>query len=1057
MTVLRCTGSARATKRWRWNLTLQAWVKTKYEAGKWFTAAAVHFADLREMVAVLEQVRRDPLALIVRGALAPDTAADVAANPGRLIRRLKRPRGTYAATLVEAARRWFMADIDGWPLPPWADLVDDPDTVIDHAIHELLPPAFHNATCWWQLSSSAGFAAGVLKVHLFFWLSEPASNDCIRAVVKQCAPGIDARLFCPVQEHFIADPIIEGAHDPLPRRTGWRIGLEDEVVLPELPPRPTGGGATRAGYTGQAGGLEVLGDGAGLEGFHAPLRTATMRYAAGCTRGSQPRDDAAFIAALQAAVRAAPQRPDRDVESVYTQDYYLQQLIVGAFDRVSSGEPDHPQSIQPQYQPQHAASVEDARNTLRALIANFLARAADWLALPEHSRPPAEHAGIIVGVGVGKSHAARVAVADFIDAVRNSRSEVCVLWLVPTHKLGSEALLAMEQLGLIVAVLRGREAQLPGSDDETKTMCSNLAAVEDALAIHADVEKDVCGSGKPGEPSCSHYHQCPYQAQKNAAAYADVLIVAHQSLFHHLPAVVTKRAALVIVDESWWQAGLMSCRDIRLAGFAEEPILHPVLRDKSKKVDASATADLHAWAVKAQGALESGADGALASKQALINSGLSAMDCNEAVKLEWRRKVDGVLVPGMTPAQRKKALAKAEGNTAIPRRAAVWRALEALLKGTDTHTGRLELGTKGAPSGGGRVVLLHSRAEVSEKLAAKPMLLLDATMPVDLVRQFLPRINILANVQPPATHQTVHQVVGGWGKTSISPSKKATDEENRHREYRVAELADFCRLNSGGNALVVTYQDIEPMFDAKPDIRTGHFNNILGLDKYGDVRSLFVIGRPLPTAPDLLAMARALTGESIQPEPGHVETRGVLMSDGTGRPLNVRVYADQTLEMLRAAITDAEVVQCIGRGRGVNRTATSPIDVFVMADVILPLPVNRLVRWEDIRLNVVMRMLGRHGALFSPVDAHRAYPDLFPSPDAARMALGRTTTEQTPMNICTIGECSVVVRYQPTGQRLKPRTARVLPRHLAGFQTWIEGVVGPLDHYDVMTRPPPDA
>jgi hypothetical protein len=90
------------------------------------------------------------------------------------------------------------------------------------------------------------------------------------------------------------------------------------------------------------------------------------------------------------------------------------------------------------------------------------------------------------------------------------------------------------------------------------------------------------------------------------------------------------------------------------------------------------------------------------------------------------------------------------------------------------------------------------------------------------------------------------------------------------------------------------------------------------------------------------------------------------------------------------------VVQCVGRGRGVNRTADNPLTVFVMADVILPLPVTRLVRWSDIRLDVVARMLVRHGALFSPVDAVRAYPDLFATADAARMALTRVAWPTAP-------------------------------------------------------------
>ena len=64
----------------------------------------------------------------------------------------------------------------------------------------------------------------------------------------------------------------------------------------------------------------MLGDGDGLEGFHVPLRTATMRYARRCTRYRQ-RDDDAFVAKrCSAAIRAATRRPDRNSVDEYLAD-----------------------------------------------------------------------------------------------------------------------------------------------------------------------------------------------------------------------------------------------------------------------------------------------------------------------------------------------------------------------------------------------------------------------------------------------------------------------------------------------------------------------------------------------------------------------------------------------------------------------------------------------------------------------------------------------------------------------------------------------------------------
>jgi putative DNA primase/helicase len=53
---------------------------------------------------------------------------------------------------------------------------------------------------------------------------------------------------------------------------------------------------------------------------------------------------------------------------------------------------------------------------------------------------------------------------------------------------------------------------------------------------------------------------------------------------------------------------------------------------------------------------------------------------------------------------------------------------------------------------------------------------------------------------------------------------------------------------------------------------------------------------------------------------------------------------------LRTAIAEREIIQAVGRGRGVNRDATRPLNVFVLADAALPIPVTKLIRWTDVRI-----------------------------------------------------------------------------------------------------------
>jgi hypothetical protein len=108
-------------------------------------------------------------------------------------------------------------------------------------------------------------------------------------------------------------------------------------------------------------------------------------------------------------------------------------------------------------------------------------------------------------------------------------------------------------------------------------MCLAPDAVADALSIGADIEQSVCG--KPDGDCCPFHSTCAYQRQKSAVAAADVVIAAHNIMFHEIPKIVTKGLALTITDESWWQIGLEWGRETVIAGFERDLFGNPVLRD----------------------------------------------------------------------------------------------------------------------------------------------------------------------------------------------------------------------------------------------------------------------------------------------------------------------------------------------------------------------------------------------------------------------------------------------------------------------------------------------
>ena len=88
-------------------------------------------------------------------------------------------------------------------------------------------------------------------------------------------------------------------------------------------------------------------------------------------------------------------------------------------------------------------------------------------------------------------------------------------------------------------------------------------------------------------------------------------------------------------------------------------------------------------------------------------------------------------------------------------------------------------------------------------------------------------------------------------------------------------------------------------------------------------------------------------------------------------PLPGEVHVDPTAEAIRWSICEAELIQAMGRGRGVNRTAEKPLQIDLLTDVVLPVTVSELIGWRDLRptrrdLMAASRRgageRGRHGA-----------------------------------------------------------------------------------------------
>ena len=553
-----------------------------------------------------------------------------------------------------------------------------------------------------------------------------------------------------------------------------------------------------------------------------------------------------------------------------------------------------------------------------------------------------------VSLGVGKTHQA---IIEAVRWVRADRGNVVIA--VPTHALGGEILSRIRAeagAGIDIAVWRGREADDPTADGEQ--MCRDIDAVKDVQLAGGDPQKLVCING---DKKCAFAEVCGYQKQR--LQKGQIWIVAHQALFTQKPETIPV-PSLVIIDESFHNAGLR--------GTTGHPMMvTPYQLDQPpvSKYGVGPTADLHSTLKPSRDKLKALIDGqALGplSRTALIDSGLTAEECIAASKAEWERMVALEVYPGMSATDRKKVVRTAQNNAEIPRMAKMWKLLAEVLE--DDHvdrSGRLWIneGQKEGSRYNGIQLIYHDQIREGWKA---PTLHIDATMELDLVRPYLPNVELVADIKAAAPHQNITQYVN----KSFSKQWMA-DERN------VDGLWWWCLSRAriaGGKWLVVVQKDAEELIrqrHAIPDfIELAHHNDVAGRDEWKDVRGLIVAGRTQPRVDGVERIAGALTGRHHAiptADDGYYGQRMEAFHSTSGDTVSIPVdtAGNSIAESVRRSICESQVEQIIGRARGVNRTEADPVEIHVLTNVQLESEVTELREWE--KLNLIDRKFAESG------------------------------------------------------------------------------------------------
>lgn len=580
-------------------------------------------------------------------------------------------------------------------------------------------------------------------------------------------------------------------------------------------------------------------------------------------------------------------------------------------------------------------SVEAARAALARQVGEATAELLAWR--DDGSKPP--FLVNAVDVGIGKSE---VALGAVLDAFRAGRRAV---YVAPTHKLNAElasrlrAKATRRRLSPLIEIYRGAGADIDPSRPGEK-MCSRPDLYKKATDAHVSPLDTVC-------KDCPKREECAFLEQQGRVA--DIWLASTDVIFRK-PARPIGKPEFLVIDEGFALRGL--------GGLDGPPQL--VTLEMIEKLPEhgsgfpSSTADLRAEISSFRRSLANlldcgGLVGRPIERSAVVAAGLTRDICQQAAAAEWKRFRD---VPSRELDRDETIawLAGASENHEVRLMVRLWEELANLVaddgpqKSGRIYSWSIDSG-KAADS---------FRLVWCEKIARDwrvPTLHIDATADMALIRERVgSRGRLVGTAEAATPHMHVTQLAGRFGLLALM------DKKGRHLD-RVWSWILATARERGGRCLVVANKAVrDRLSDAQtvPSfVELAHFNALRGLDQFSSVRTIVVLGRPMPSPGDAEMRRGALTGRAAPTSLAGAyypsQTTTLTGRDGSALSLDAEVHPDPLTEAIRRAVCEAELVQAIGRGRGVNRSVATPLAVYVLGNVPLPgvLP-NTVGRWEPL-------------------------------------------------------------------------------------------------------------
>ncbi|WP_407927968.1 DEAD/DEAH box helicase family protein [Belnapia arida] len=660
--------------------------------------------------------------------------------------------------------------------------------------------------------------------------------------------------------------------------------------------------------------------------------------------------------------------------------------------------------------------------------------------------------------GLGKTGLALRASASVLHELRARGDGRTVAVAVPTVALAEQIAARFNALqearGLNTAIWRGRDAADPERRGEH--MCLDPEAASDAFTAGLPIGTSVCRRAGRGGGECIHAQLCGYQRQRRLDA--DLWVVTHPLITTPVPRAIGK-PALLVVDEMFWPAGLKGSGTGPLLPLKALEVPVP----PSSALKASSAARLVELQTNLARAIETMPEGPL-RRDACLAAGVNHAAMAEGHRLAVLRLSDAnPLRPGMAAQTRRAALRTAGDIRAVALIAQAFSAIAALVGGRGpVASGWAAL----AGTGPTRQLCLSLRREIAPGWRV-PTLLLDAVADPVLNRAYWPSLADGDQTSgPPAPHMRVVQLADrDWAKTALVPDGWCSEAETARRlRNSLVVRALVLRESYGvdGRVLAIVPKVVEAHWRSWPvpaNLELAHHNSVTGRDDWGPsqggdgIRLLIIVGRTLPAPFAAERMAEILMGAAVSVRVRRYERESAVITlrDGSTSATTADRHPDPIAERIRRQLCEHQLIQLIGRGRGVNRTAANPLSVLLLTNRPIGEPVDAVTTWSEIAPSAADMMLATSGiAIGNAVDAAQAY-SLWPSAAAARQAFRRCRTH--PIEDLKLWGCRRALNtgsYQLAGPGRRAVNVVFDPKIVADPEAWLTWRLGLLSKFSLV-------